>query len=132
MSEGVSNEHPPNPQEPTVTPDLNGNTKGEPLYEYFKQRLPADLPREVYEEGLTCLGFAKLFIDALGGPQKARAIWVDDKTGGGHAYVIPKDPQIPTGVYNKLWEEDRTTLEEIEKKGLDITDDIFSRPWERL
>ena len=120
-----------------LSPTLSGNIVGEPLFDYFKDKLPQGLSPQVYEQGLGCDGFSRLISSELGGPKKAR-IYVIEQTMPSdpnevfrHSYVIPENANPRDLAFNN-WEPDMKTVEEVLEQGTDVTDEIFSTPWDRL
>ena len=121
-----------------LSPTLSGNIKGEPLFNYFRDRLPPGLRPEVYEHGLGCDGFARLISSELGGPKKARIYSIERVEPGDrpqdavkHTYVIPENASPRDLAFNN-WGPDLKTVEQVLKQGTDVTDEIFSTPWDRL
>jgi hypothetical protein len=123
-----------------LTPTLHGNSPGYPYFEYFARRLPEDLPRELYEQGLSCYGYARLMVLDFGGPEKARIYMIErpDKTDPkyrlSHGYVIKIGMNEEELAYNN---EDRYwgkyfTVGEVLAEGTDITEEIFSLQWSEL
>ena len=124
-----------------LTPTLEGNGKGDPLYKYFETRLPNDLSKERYENGLTCLGFAKLIIGELGGPSKARIMWLtegeeDDPTIA-HAFVVrdgaaPEEPAYQNNFTGEKYRTSYVTNGYLREHGEDITEEILAESWDHL
>ncbi|GEM_PF-5637653 len=120
-----------------LTPTLSGNVPGTPLFDFFNDRLPPDLPQEVYDYGLSCQGYARLILEQLGGPTQARVFLLYGKGEGkarqnGHVYVIG-NTQLPEEVaYNSDMPEWTFTVDEVRKRGEDITDITLNEPWEKL
>lgn len=127
--------------EPKLTPTLQGETPGTPLYDYFAGKLPADLPREVYEHGLSCFGFARLIVQDLGGPETARIYEVRRQTEDPgeiitHGFVVPLNADPTKPAYNNtieiLMENQPLSNAQVLHEGKDITDEILASPWEEL
>lgn len=126
-------------QEQKLTPDLSGRKPGQPLFEYFRKRLPPDLPAEVYDEGLSCQGFARLIIDELGGPEEARAFWIEEETDpgsvdvekSGHTYVV-KNGSAPSSLAYNNKDRENQTVSYVLKHGIDNTGQLYSMPWDML
>jgi len=120
-----------------LSPTLSGNIKGEPLFDYFKDKLPPGLSPKVYEQGLGCDGYARLITSELGGPKRARIYVIeqpmpsDPKEVFRHTYVIPEKANPRDLAFNN-WGPEMKTVEEVLKQGTDVTDEIFSTAWNRL
>jgi len=130
-------------KEEGLTPTLSGNTPGEPLYGHFHKRLPRRLNRSTYEHGLSCLGYARLIVLDLGGIEKAKIYWIEQRNGSeilGHAYVVPIDSKTTDLAFNNNIDAPffprplnrKLTVKEVLKRGTDITEEIFKKPWKRL
>ena len=111
--------------------ELKPDPSDEELYLHFVNNLPPELPRELYENGLSCVGFARLIIMELGGPDKAKAIWVRHFANTGHAYVVPKGSPSQDLAYNNNFSK-KLTNREVLKRGKDITEDVFKWKWEEI
>lgn len=121
-----------------LSPTLSGNIKGEPLFDYFKDKLPPGLSPKVYEQSLGCDGFSRLISSELGGPKRARIYRIERVLPGyrledaiSHTYVIPENANPRDLAFNNS-EPDMKTVEEVLRQGTDVTDEIFSTPWDRL
>ncbi len=124
-----------------LKPDMSagvghGNTPGTSLYDYFLDKIPSDLPIEHYKEGLNCIGFSRLILTELGGPEKARILWVqriiDHDTQKGHAYVVPNGADKHSLAYNnESMDEDGhlLTVAEVLRDGVDSTDQFLTWDW---
>lgn len=128
-------------REPELTPTLKGEAPGTPLYDYFADRLPADLPTEVYERGLGCFGFARLILQELGGPEAARIYEIRRQTDSPedpitHGFVVPlnADPAEPAynNTLNVLMKDQPLSNIQVIQEGKDITDEILVSPWTEL
>mgnify|MGYP001558850056 FL=1 len=108
------------------------------MFDYFKDRLPPGLSQRYYEEGLGCEGYARLITSELGGPKKARIYRIESVYPGdspqdavSHAYVVPENANPRDLAFNNEG-PDLKTVEEVLKQGTDVTDEIFSTPWNKL
>ncbi len=124
------------PSEVKLTPTLSGNTPGTPLFDFFSDRLPPDLPQEVYDHGLGCQGYARLILGELGGPTQARIFFViyriEKENQEGHVFVVD-NAQLPHEIaYNNDPPNRILTVEEVKNRGEDITDITLNEPWEKL
>jgi hypothetical protein len=108
--------------------------------EYFMQNLPPEVPRDVFEQGWSCYGDARLTVMKLGGPEKARIYWYfelkdpNDPEGDfidAHAYIVPVDAKDEDLAYGNEFGFNRTAGF-LRQKGEDITEDVFARPWTKL
>lgn len=128
-------------REPQLTPTSHGEVPGTPLYDYFAGRLPADLPRELYEGGIGCFGFARLILGELGGPQAARIYEIRRQTDSPedpitHGFVVPLNADPDEPAYNNnlrvLMEDKPLSNRQVIEEGVDVTDEILASPWEEL
>jgi len=114
-----------------------GNEPGKPMYDYFldKHKLPEGLTMEMYQEGLSCMGYAKLILGEVGGAEKARVYWMkneEDETG--HALVVPNefdDNQVALN-NNPIAPNYETVTAGKARQGEDITDEVVGETWDRL
>lgn len=110
------------------------------IHLFFKDKLPSDLPVEHYKHGLSCLGYARLILTELGGPEKARIFWIEKfdpetDTTPGHAYVAPESFSPRKRAYNNYNYSPAfgiRTVGFVKKYGKDITDEVLKAPWTSL
>ena len=100
------------------------------LYEYFSKKLPPDLPEDILKK-LSCLGFARLVLEELGGVDNARIYWVLETDKGdsvNHAFVVKTDAQ-PTDLAYNNYLDPWMNVEEVKKFGKDITQVVIRGSW---
>jgi hypothetical protein len=112
-----------------------GNQPGEPMYEYFSDKLPEGLMAEEYAKGRSCMTYAKLILNEIGGPNKARVYYVGDPKTKGHTLVVPNEFSDDRLALNNLRVDDkwgRLRVGKVKEIGEDITEEIVREDWERL
>ncbi|MEP7166574.1 MAG: hypothetical protein ABI758_01185 [Candidatus Woesebacteria bacterium] len=107
---------------------------------YFRFHLPPSVTLKEFESGKSCLRDARLLVMALGGPDVARIFFVhllvnqNDPQGEfieAHAYVAGIHANEDELAYGNEGKEHRN-VGFVRSNGSDITDMIFSLPWNRL
>ncbi len=118
-----------------LTPDLDDRG----LIEYFRDKKPKGLDDKTLEN-LSCLGLARLIVGEFGGPRKARIYWLEDGPGdddSAHAWVVkigsdPKDKPYNNNLGISKMSTENATVEQLEREGVDRTEEILNQPWSTL
>lgn len=113
--------------------NLSKTMSQEDLDRYFSNHLPEGVTFDEFQSGYSCYRDARLLVMALGGPDKARIFWYEEFDGEGeiidsHAYVVvtqEEDDELSYG--NEVYPHRTNGF--LRKHGEDLTDEIFSAPW---
>lgn len=95
-------------------------------------KLPKDLPLEIYKNGLSCVGTARLFVEAYG-ISHYRIMWIDwiGSRSYSHAFVIKNDAKPDELALNNTWNHKLTNREVLEN-GRDRTEEFLNKKWEEI